>query len=1793
MEVIISDQFKDALKESDSTLILGNCTTDNIIPEFYYIWDKNHQVLYLSISFDKNSGYKGDNILLYFRKKHETSKKFEKKAITITKNNENFNKLIEIDLSNIGVESEIESSLPGSNTGTDTEMKTGDLSLVEDFNLDIGSSIYLTDKDNSKNLITKASFTKLLYSTKNVDSSLEFDYGKTILSNTGETIYRKFKYRRYNKDSFSPKLVGSVVTTMEDGIECYNIENNRTVLRLTGQIGYTDLIVENSKILEEVEGIQGINELLNISITKKYKDSKNIWENSVTVDENLNIIVPENKTGKSRKEILILSVNFVDYDNSIIQFSKEIKICQARILEDIKPWDIVYENKENIRIEYETSQDKSIPVIIFIEPKQEDLEAKKEYTDLNTVIKLNCNPEIIEPLRQGEIKVSYEYLSEEYSTSEDPGTIFTDFFNIELNPDIENKNINLNITANSLLKSEENAGIVSDKLWYPYITDKPLVIKYIVSVDLMGYLGIHEYKEEFIFIRQPENIHKYGSISLINISNEGLLIRNFNNHSNEAHEIFNINFEIDKNIITFDPNNQDNYIKYSGWIFEDINSVEKHISKDEFIITKYNKFNNDSLTSDGKLTFIYDKYSDYLFNSGKSDTVVDLKIGEIILNGLSSYYFKKDTDNSFLDVYNRVSTSVSWVDKVFMTRIKKDINCFYNTQIYTKSEGQEYNHTISPEMSVDIKSSSNFGILHIRQIYPFKLKIEDPSLVLINLEDGKELVTGKYYNFKGISSFKYRRNFITNSEESLRSSLYYEVNNSYKTSINFVGQSDRTEFYDNHVEALLGESNCFRILEPDNVSDSLGVFDNSTLRVKSNFDVVFSCENIENYFNIGTLKNPLVGNNALLYPEFNKEKYLYHNIEIYSKQEHKKIIDKCPIRFDKYNADLSSCKINSSDNIDTELINTVSVLNTDRFINPVLYDKLGNNIANGLDILMFDYPENYSMEDNTEDDFYVLSAYPLSTRSVNLKIDSIAEMYWKESDKTFTMSSTNFIELGSDVVYKSEIPDLLRTISCAPVLYKHLDTKNKNIFNRFKIKKTDTNSSTDIECNVCSENIISGFKLVDNYEDSYESVGNIPINSIIPSFKSTVKCLYLGSIDNNSDGNEYVKVDDKKFNLGLYDRIRLDTIYESNHVNLDYYKWYQSDVEEISILGSVCSNSFGENSKISCKYVENNDILETVVFGVNSGKLKPRISSLDSTGGNLYGISKIPITLDLIHEYYDTITPENNLFNLVDKQSQGISVNLSTDRSEYLNTVSNSLHSTSYELYIKLVNRLLVNGKKEPFKYIRRVLIPWEGLNNAFLIDKNEASLVHPFYVMFEKDGCLSIDLGRYSWSTTSVSFYILPVSIESGYNDLINLQKTNSLVGGNASYSIKLKKDVNYYSRLKTAIAKESDCYAFVMNNIPKTITKDLLYSVKDISSVVTLNFPQNITNNSVKREFEIVLDNGKTLPIEITQTGITGDIKLSIKSKETECILLHSSGRCINDYLEAGVLKLVSSTSNIFNYTDNSVNLYFTDSQDDNDPGIYIPNQADIKTLDTSSFEITITADFPTRYTKPKDNSSALVGKVLIKDNNNNILKKFNCYQGYTYSKLIDENNNEYLVDLINSEYIGEVGSKDSPICYNLAGNTPSYRVAIYQRELSYDRYYKKFKNELSGKEQRVTIGERTSTNSDYSSITFSDLHWELLGNSRFILKNDYYTDIQYVEVSENNESMSYPTLIHNFKIEEDTNYDIDTTKDLVNIKLSVCLSNHKLTADISIPNNSVPSSDLISNSPIIYSFWINYHN
>lgn len=1793
MEVIISDQFKNALKESDSTLILGNCKVineDNVIPEFYYIWDKNRQVLYLSICFDKNSRYQGGNILCYFRKKHETVKEISKIAITITKNNVNFNKLIEIDLSNIGVESEIESSLPGSKAGTDTEMKTGDLSLVEDFNLDIGSSIYLTDEDDSKNLITKASFTKLLYSTKNIDTSLEFDYGKTILNDIGETIYRRFKYRRYNKDSFSPKLIGSVVMTVEDDIDCYNVADNRTVLRLTGQIGYTDLTVENNKILEEIEGIQGINELLNISISKKYKDSKNIWENSVTVDDNFNIIIPENKTGKSRKEVLVLSVNFVDYDNSIIQFTKEIKISQAKVFEGIKPWNIVYENKENIRVEYETGQDKAIPVIIFVEPKPENAETEKEYTDLNTVIKLNCNPEILVPLKHGEIKVSYEYLSEEYSASEDPGTIFTNFFNVELNQDIKNENITLNITANSLLKNEGNASLVSDKLWYPYLTDKPLVIKYILSVDLMGYLGINEYKEEFIFIRQPENIHKYGSISLVNIANEGLLIRNYTNHSNEAYEIFNLNFEIDKNIVTFDPNNQDNYIKYSGWIFEDIKSVE-NTSEEDFIVTKYNRFNSDSLTSAGKLTFYYDKYCDYLFNSRKSGTTVDPKIGEITLNGLSSYYFKKDTDNDFHDIYSRLSSSVSWVDKVFMTSIKKDISCFYNTQLYTKSEGQEHvipSVNTPPMYFIDVKSTSEYGILYIRQIFPFKFDdLIDSSLVLINLEDRKEVVLNKYY--KGISTFMYRKKFITDSKNNLTSSLTYSVNNSYTATIYFTGQVD-SGYYDDQTKVLLDYNNCFRILGPNSEGDYLGLLNNKLLKVKSNFDVVFSIENIKNCFNINTDENLLNGNNALLCPKFDKENYLSHNMEISSKQT-EEVIDKCPIQFNKVDAKLYDCKIDAEDRTKAVLTQkeTISVLNTDRFINPVLYDKLGNNISNGLDILMFDYPENYSTNENTEEDFYVLSAYPLSNDLINLKMGSVADLHWKASDENFIMSSTDFIELGSEVIYKSEIPDLLRTISCAPIQYRHPDTKNKNIFNRFKIKKADISSSTDIECNVCNENILINYKLVDNYEDSYDSVDNIPIKSIIPPFKSTVKCSHLGSIDNNSDGNEYVKVGNKKFSLGSYDRIKLDTICEDNFIEIDYYKWYQSDIEDVSILGSVCPSGFGENSKISCKYVENNDILEKIVFGVDykNGKLKPRMSSANSVGGNLYGISKVPLTLDLIHEYYDVITPENNLFTL-SKQPQGIFV-----EDEQLITVSNSLHSTNYELYINFVNKLLVDSENKPFKYKRSVLIPWKGLDNAFLIDKNRNELSRPFYVMFEKDGCLNIDLGKYSWDTTNISFYILPVSIESGYNDLNGLQKNEiSIDNGNIAYSIKLKKDASYYNRLKTVIAKDSDCYAVVISNSPKAITKDFLYKVRDISSVVTLNFPQNITNKSIKREFEIVLDNGNTLPIEITQTGIIGNVKLSIVDNDS--VLLHSSGKCINNYSEIGVLKLESSTSNIYNYTENSVNLYFTDSQDESDPGIYIPNQADIKTKKNSSmYEITINADFPTRYIKPKDDSSALVGKVLIKDNNNNVLKKFDCYQGYTYTKLIDGDNNEYLVDLINSEYIGEVGSKDSPICYNQTGNIPSYRIAVYQRELGYDRDYKNFKNVYGGKEQLVTLGERTSSNADYSSITYSDLRWELLGNSRFILKNDYYTDIQYVEVSENNESVSYPTLIHNFKIEEDTNYDIDTTKDLINIKLGICLSNHKLTAETSIQNNSVPSSDLISNSPIIYSFWINYQN
>lgn len=1782
MTVTLSSNFKEALMESDSTLILGGCTTGTIEPEFYYIWDKEYSTLYLSISFSNNDNYKDSNIYCYFRRKHDSNKNFDANselAIEITDNNESINKLIEIDLSNIEVGSEIESSLPES------------LKLVEDFNLDIGSSIFLTEEDDSKKLITKRSFIKLLYLTKTLDSSTDFHFGKTILNKNGETIYRKFKYRNYNKDQFFPKLLNSEFITKENNIDCYNIGDSRTVLRLSGKIGYTDLVIENNKILKEIDGYQDISEILNINVSKKYKDSKNIWEENIPLDRCYNIIVPENKTGRPRKETLILSINFIDHENNLVTLSQDIKINQTKEYNDNKPWYINYDNFQNIKVEYETENGKNIPVVIFQEPSEKD---ESTNLDLTSRIKLTCHSEMLEQISKKDISITYEYLSEEFSCDEDAESVFSNFFDIkkkdlELDLETGEGEIILDITAKSILKRD--GVVLSDKLWYPYAMDKSVAIKYILSIDLEGFMGINEYKEEIIFIRQPENIHRYGSLSVIpkdidivDYDPEGL-----------SHGEINLTYNIENGIETEIASSREEYIKYCGWVLDKITPIDS-ISTEEIILNKCNKFTESSdgnLESNPTLRFYYNNYSDYLsrlFNAHENH-IVDEKICDVTINGLSYYYFKDINDNNFFNMYSRLFTSKSsipWQKKVFMTSIKKAITCGINNTLYIEDSLGNFSRT----NTVSLNDIGSYSYIHSSNLFPIRFANTRSDIKLYEINP-----TSNYYR-KGSSVFKITRKYLTNSIHNGTLSIF--VNNGSESHQIQISLADAEYSGSPNSNSIVLDKNCFRLINDDGTSE-IGILSNSSLKIRSNDDITLSNSveetNLTDLFNFDNYYKE--GNDIYLNPIYdNQLNYTYHNIDFIKKDQNSISIENCPICSPSnfYLSTIYVKKIEESSEEIADKIQTLNIININEFVSPKFYDKLGNEFTN-MDLLVFDNPEGYSMPRSAKNKFYILSEYPLTNEAISLNLDESTTntINWESSIGGFSLSSEDYIELNNSLINYDNEDIFVQLLTCDSSNFKNRNLiGGRNILNYFIIKNKTANSSTKIENAVCKNNIFANYKLDDTFDSDYESITNIPINSIIPSAKAVINTHIYGSINNNvPKRNEYVEYNGKNYYIGteITDNpvIKLDTITERSNLVINFHKWFQSDIDKVCCFGSVC-NGFGENSVINSYGKNNIPVLPLYTKNI-PGELVP--SSKISSGGHLSGISKIPITINLDHFYYDSILPSRHVFDLLNNNY--ININGSTKK---LDEISKHLHLANYNIVIELNNNLLKNSNNETFKYIKIISIPWKGLDNAFLIKIDNSNKI-----LFEKENCLNIDLNNCSWNTTSVSFKILPISIIDGKNDLNS--NTFSYNSESTNYEIKLNRELDYYNRFKSIYSTDSGNYAVITNNLPKTIEENTIYNVSDISFEVTLNFPQNTTNRSINREFNLLLNNDLIIPIKITQDSIvnSGTNLVSIVDKTNNIsgnqqILLHSSGYCINNSLEIGILRLKSRTSNIYNYFESSVNMYFKKSG--SEELLFINNQADIiEELETNEQEkayyLTISANFPTRYTRPSNSDSEFVGTLLLLDNNRNIIKEFNCFQGYTYTKLIDNNDKEFLVNLENSEYIGKVGSETNPVLYDFSKELPSYRVAFFQRELSYNSFNQSFRNYFEMNEKKVTLGERASTNANYSSITYSESVWNLTGKSKFILKDNYSSDIEYLDSNLENIDIneSYPTLIHKFNIDESTNYLINQSEDLINIKLSICMSNHLLTTVSGISNNNVPSSDLINNSPIVYEFWISYCN
>lgn len=1837
MNIELAAGFERALRESDTTLILNKCayqetSSGNVRnPDFYYIWDKETKILKVSIHI-KEADYSADNITVYFRRKHRTETEIEigteEVAFNIKNNNNNPNKLIDLDLSNFcenGIIANIQSSLPA------------ELKIVEDYNLDIGSSIFLVDKEDNKNLIIKNSFAKLLLITNNDEIPNDLDYGKTVLNSNGEVISRKYNYRRYKKDSFDFKLLNSGYVSSKNGIDCYNVGNSKTKLKVSGTIGYTDVLIENNKILKEVDGFQNISEIPDLVIYKKQENSTNIWEGKVTVDRSKNIIVPENKLEIPRKEVLIVSANFVDYDNSIISVSKEIIINQEDDYNELKPWQIEYENLENIRIEYDNTTTSTLPVLIFQEPRQ--WEDGSDHS-LSTRVLLKCHSEMLDLLKEKEIKLSYEYFSEEDSNKDkEAEQVFTEFFKVEktdLNKEDNsepNDTISIDITANHILREGVT---LQNNIWYPYVSNKPVVIKLIISVDLEGFMGFYDYSTELIVIRQPEDIHKFGSISISpGITNWAIQKSSKNTDiSDGSCEFY---FNIDNSILTTNENGEDIYVKYCGWFFDKINPIINIKNTDFFLTNDHNQFEktNNDIKSIGLLKFRDKNYENYLYSNilslVNSSAVMD-HLGYITINGINPNYFKQNSDTCFRDIYNRlISNNLvnSWRTKVFTTSIKLPIQLIKKGIInYQSFDGNEVTdgevtYTASgPNSEIPNPGNLlNYIVLKVNEVFPIKFTSIGKNINLYDLNTKQKIITNKYYT--GTKDYKLSIKYITTETVSSSNSINFSINGT-NHSIKLVSASPTTNKGTDDVEIKYSKKCLCVSKRTDGIYGRDGVLciSDGSIFAKSNSDICLAQSDNDNC-SLGSIfdfEEYKKGNKKIyLKSNFSEGDYKEHVIkfttfESLSDDEYSiinndtkdrfgsipfdvftKFNEKCPIIKEPYYiSSLSSTGLQN--NQPDRTLGQVYYSHLLNFTEPEFYDKLGYQLGSTMTILSFDRPEGYTYDNNGIELYnriYLQSNYPLSEGELDLNLGSLGDnIKWESSEHNFTIEEKNInIETSDHISVNNTYPNGTVDYYLTPRLIQKEDYKtneSKNILTHLGIElnnNTITGEAT-ITNNICSNNIFSGFSVKSNDQ---KDNSNKLLDIINPA---TTKINVIPCGDINSDKGEYVVYKNKKYYLQENSSVVLDAIEgEEKRLEFDLYKWYQSTVENINCFGSVVINRSTQTSSFSGIYYNEESVkiyhnrFHIDGIGGNYDSIVPvKTSFLDneiSFGGLLSGITKVPIRIELKHKIYDDITERSTVFDI---QNTNNSCHLYiADELLSTNYISSHLYQTTYDLTFSLKNNFLKSRNQDPFSYSKKLQIPWKGIENAFIVYTYDRinNVYQTPKIIFSKKGCTELNLSNCGWDDTNIFFKIFPISLilnEEGTSDLSSMYYSNNLL------KIKLHENLSYYESQLQSIKSDLGDYATVTSNLPIEISHDQYYSVLDLCFDINLNFPQNLSNNTITKEFSINLGDGNIIPIKINQYGFSGDSGRLVNLKTGNDILIHSSGFCINDINNIGTFKLKTKTNNIIDYTNQSIYLKLND--------VFITNTVNIEeNIDENNvideeypYLITVTADFPTRYAKGDNSESSLIGNLTVSDSNGIIISpRINCYQGYIYPMLINSTTGQdYTVDLVNSTYTGSVGTETEPLEY-INGIGPDFKIVFYQRELFFDSLLNSFGVNLSDIEERVTTGERIPSNAQYSAVTSKSI-WELLGNSKYHV-NKYNTDLIYT----NDE---YPILRHNIILESGSNYDI-SENDLIKVKTTLQIGNHKLTATSNISNNSVAGSDLITNSPITFDFWIKIIN
>ena len=672
--------FLSDLREADNILKIDKfsisyndkISDDDIKYDLSSIWIKEKNLLKLSIDLTNlMENLNNISIVCYYTSKSRNNNVVEntsKPAFILKPGTTEYIvrsiNLIDLNFSNIkNILSDIKPVLPN------------ELNLIESFSLDIGSSIFLIDDIDEKNLITKDSFEKKLFLKRDENNESVFDYGQTQLNSNGEFLYRKYIYRKYNEDQFFPEFICSdsgAVKKVEENITTYMISNNRSVLKLSGVVGYTDLVIENNKIIDKIEGYQKINEIPGLKIEKTYITDviNNIWGTTAIVENKVNVVVPENEESDVKEDFLTVSASFMNYDNSFINLSKKFKIIQSKLIRTgTRIWEVDY-NLDNIKLDYEYYPEKDklpIPVLIF--------QDKYKVTDeLETEIKFQyINHEIIDKIAEtGGLTFSYEYLDGYEILLKTAEEVFNEFFEISVGEVSEDCSQILTVKS----KSVESYQTIDN--WYPQVSidgnqTQSTVIKVKISVNLDNYLDLEGFESEFIILRQP-NISYRGYIDYL----KSIDLKKSSMYDDSplylGTALLLMKGALD-HILIEDDTTDNYYLRnlFCGWcpdkFVTDIPIIENDFTTDRyggFVIGSRDDYYFPHIgKSDLSIKFNSVNLKNYL---KEGNTVNNSQIGTYIINGLSHYYFQKNDDRSIHDIFTRLKDSVSsWKNEIFMT----------------------------------------------------------------------------------------------------------------------------------------------------------------------------------------------------------------------------------------------------------------------------------------------------------------------------------------------------------------------------------------------------------------------------------------------------------------------------------------------------------------------------------------------------------------------------------------------------------------------------------------------------------------------------------------------------------------------------------------------------------------------------------------------------------------------------------------------------------------------------------------------------------------------------------------------------------------------------------------------------------------------------------------------------------------------------------------------------------------------------------------------------------------------